>query len=251
MFTRLHNPVVHAIFIVDQGVEAMSRIVANCKHLTEDRGVEGVELCKDLETLGADDVGLVKDGGNASLIAKRWERDWEREKAFLGNPLPVGRAETGCKNQPLESPCSEKVLQVRRFDTVTADCKDRKVLTHDRSIKLAGYNRKGPVARVDPRVDELTSLDAVASKGHGDLASPDDSLSCTARIEFDRHERLSFGMGDAFRDSREGENVSQRTHESMAFSSARPFAISSSRTSMSAMISSGGRCSASSWTISL
>ena len=40
-------------------------------------------------------------------------------------------------------------------------------------------------------------------------------------------------------------------HESIAFSSASPLAISSSSASMSAMISSGARCSISSWTISL
>jgi hypothetical protein len=41
----------------------------------EDRLGEGVELGADLAALGAEGVGVVKDGGNAALLVEGWRRD--------------------------------------------------------------------------------------------------------------------------------------------------------------------------------
>ena len=110
-----------------------------------------------------------------------------------------------------------------------------------------------PLIQVNRRVGEIARLDHLVAR---DIPAENLLLEVFATgnepsmLSYGVHRQPRFPTSPA---PRRADQFSQRNHlhDRIAFSSSIPCAISASRASMSAMISSGARCSTSSWTTSL
>jgi hypothetical protein len=80
MPTRLHYPIVDSIALRDQSLKLANFKAATvhrrvAEHVEEDGLSEVVEEGDDLSALGAEDVHLVEDGGDALLLREGRQRD--------------------------------------------------------------------------------------------------------------------------------------------------------------------------------